>query len=482
MIEKIPENSEIRQKTNQDYIVDSNAASIQAEPTKESPVEEPTSEEIFENALEKVDFSKEISNSKESFECFELKYLQKDDSRLYPQIDKEVFEEIKSHQAYFEPIFLKLLDKYSDSEELSDVDKNRPFCFSPRTLEVISNKVIIPIAKELEEVLGDVDSDQGREYSWKETHISGILGKLLAFESFRMSRIMATRAREHIEKYFNEENTIRVKEYCTGAGINTALLYMSLERTGKEIQIHTVDNAIQSVACSAGFLSSIGIPVRIVLNSSSKEFNFNGVTIYFDTAMHFSQKKSESKYHMIVTDSGLNYLPENSTILKKSPENLLDNGLIHICTLDPKTEIDLSKLRMLSTIAFGNHPEIYRKHKDNIYDIKRGKRKKENGTTEDLVSVKQMFSASTSLQYNILQILFKEDRSLFWDYLNGAKAAAALTKALSPKIKIDLRESGRVLKQLYPTAQLEYIPSYEKEDISLTRILELNTAKQNVEL
>lgn len=293
---------------------------------------------------------------------------------------------------------------------------------------------------------------------------------------------MATRAREHIEKNFNEENTIRVKEYCTGAGINTALLYMSLERTGKEIQIHTVDNAIQSVACSAGFLSSVGIPVRIVLDSSSGETDFKGVTIYFDTAMHFSQKKFESNYHMIVSDSGLNYLPENSTILEKSPENLLDNGLIHICTLDPKTEIDLSKFKMLSTIAFGNHPEIYRKHKDNIYDIKKGRRKKEDGIVEDLVSIKQMFSASTSLQYNILQILFKEDRKLFWDYLNGAKAAAALTKTLSPKIKIDLRESGRVLKELYPNAKLEYIPSYEKENISLTRILELNTAKQNAEL
>ncbi len=482
MIEKIPENSEVRQDTNQNYLVDPNPVPLETEPTKEPLVELSPSNETFENALEKADFSRDTSNPKESSESLELNYLEKDDSGLYPKIGKEVFEEIKSYQAYFEPIFLKLLDKYSDSEELSDVDRNRPFCFSPRTLEVISSKVIIPIAKELEEVLGDVDSDQGREYSWKEAHISGILGKLLAFESFRMSRVMATRAREHIEKYFNEENTIRVKEYCTGAGINTALLYMSLERTGKEIQIHTVDNAIQSVACSAGFLSSIGIPVRIVLDSSSKESNFRGVTIYFDTAMHFTQKKSESKYHMIVTDSGLNYLPENSKILEKSPEDLLDNGLIHICTLDPKTEIDLSKLKMLSTIAFGNHPEIYRKHEGNIYDIKKGKRNREDGATEELISIKQMFSASTSLQYNILQILFKEDRPLFWDYLNGAKAAAALTKTLSPKIKIDLRESGRVLKELYPNAKLEYIPSYEKENISLTRILELNTAKQNAEL
>lgn len=478
MVEKFPENFD----SNQDSMVDPNPTASEAEILKESPKESPSPADIFENTLEESNFSNQTPNPESNSESFELKNLKKDDFGLYPQIGKEVFEEIKSHQAYFEPIFLRLLDKYSDSEELADVDRNKPFCFSPRTLEVVSSKVIVPIAKELEEILGDVDSDQGREYSWKEAHISGILGKLLAFESFRMSRIMATRAREHIEKNFKEERMIRVKEYCTGAGINTALLYMSLERTGKDVQIHTVDNAIQSVACSSGFLASIGIPVRVVLDSSSKESDFNGVTIYFDTAMHFSQKESENKYQMIVSDSGLNYLPENSTILEKSPNSLLENGLIHICTLDPKTEIDLSKFKMLSTIAFGNHPEIYRKHKNGIYDIKKGKRTKEDGTTEDLVSIKQMFSASTSLQYNILQILFKEDRPLFWNYLNGAKAAAALTKTLSPKIKIDLRESGRVLKELYPNAQLQYIPSYEQEEISLTRILELNTAKQNGEL
>jgi len=482
MVEKIPENSDITQDTDQNYLVDPNPVALESESPKESTNEPLTSEDKFENALEDANFLKDTLKPQENIETFELKYLRRDDSGSYPQIDKEVFEEMRSHQAYFEPIFLRLLDKYSDSEELSDVDRDNPFCFSPRTLEVISSKVIVPIAKELEEILGDVDSDQGREYSWKEAHISGILGKLLAFESFRMSRIMGTRARNHVEENFNEENIIRVKEYCTGAGINTALLYMSLERTNKGIQVHTVDNAIQSVACSAGFLSSIGIPVRIVLDSSSQITDFNGVTIYFDTAMHFSQKQSESKYHMIVSDSGLNYLPENSTILEKSPNDLLEKGLIHLCTLDPKTEIDLSTFKMLSTIAFGNHPEIYQKHKDNIYNIKKGKRKKEDGTTEDLVSIKQMFSASTSLQYNILQILFKEDRPLFWDYLNGAKAAAALTKTLSPKIKIDLRESGKILNGLYPNAQLQYIPSYEQEAISLTRILELNTAKQNVEL
>ncbi len=488
MVEKILDDFSSEQDIESANLIDPNPPISEVEINEKKVSDESSldneqpSGEILENVLEDSNFVDEIPNSTNTEDILDLKYLKKDDFGFSVNIEEEVFAEIKLHQAYFEPIFLRLLDKYSDSEELADIDRDKPFCFSPRTLEVISSKVIVPIAKELEEILGDVDSDQGREYSWKEAHISGILGKLLAFESFRMSRIMATRAREHIEENFDEEKIIRVKEYCTGAGINTALLYMSLERTGKDVQIHTVDNAIQSVACSAGFLSSIGIPVRVVLDSSSKESDFNGVTIYFDTAMHFSQKESNTKYQMIVSDSGLNYLPENSTILEKSPNSLLENGLIHICTLDPKTEIDLSKFKMLSTIAFGNHPEIYRKHKDNIYDIKKGNRKKEDGTTEDRVSIKQMFSASTSLQYNILQILFKEDRPLFWDYLNGAKAAAALTKTLSPKIKIDLRESGRVLKELYPNARLEYIPSYEQEEISLTRILELNTAKQNGEL
>jgi len=41
-------------------------------------------------------------------------------------------------------------------------------------LKVISDKVILPIANELEKVWGGVESNQGREYSWKEAQISRV--------------------------------------------------------------------------------------------------------------------------------------------------------------------------------------------------------------------------------------------------------------------------------------------------------------------
>lgn len=64
MIKKIPENSEVRQDTNQDYLVDPNPAPLETEPMKEPPVEKSHSNETFENASEKADFSKVTSNPK----------------------------------------------------------------------------------------------------------------------------------------------------------------------------------------------------------------------------------------------------------------------------------------------------------------------------------------------------------------------------------------------------------------------------------
>ena len=294
-----------------------------------------------------------------------------------------------------------------------------------------------------------------------------------------MNRIMGTRAKKHVEKYFKDEDTIRVKEYCTGAGINTALLYKSLERTRKNIQVHTVDNAIESVACSAGLLSSIGIPVRIVLDSLEKETDFNGVTIYFDTAMHFAQRESKSKYHIMATDCGLNYLDENADILRKTKEYLIEDGLVQISTLDPKVEAKLSKVKVISTMLFGNLPEMFKKnHRENkIYDLKKGKR--ENG--DEISIITQVFTAATSLQYHLLQELLRKDRHLFKIYLKGSQTSGDLSRALSKKITADLSDSEFVLKEIYPDGEFTYIPSYEEQPVYLIRVLELNTAKENVE-
>ncbi|MGI5897812.1 MAG: hypothetical protein ACOX6Q_01465 [Candidatus Dojkabacteria bacterium] len=450
--------------------------------TQDSPERElsdPTFENALANALKEAKLPEDISNlSEENKSLYESEYLKEDKYGFAPKIDKEIFNEIASHQKSFEKVCLSLMSNYIvPNGEFSDVDEKNPFFFSPRTLDIISNKVILPLIKDLEKILGNVDAEQGKEYSWKEMHISGILNKLIAFESFKMSRIMSTRARKHIEKYFNDGDTIRVKEYCTGAGINTALLCKSLERTGKKIQIHTVDNAIESVACSAGLLSSIGIPVRIVLDSSEDETDFNGVTIFFDTAMHFAQRESKSKYHIIATDCGLNYLDENADILRKTKEYLVENGLVQISTLDPKVEAKMSKIKVLSTLFFGNLPKMFKKnHKENkIYDLDKGKR--ESG--EEISIITQVFTAATSLQYHLLQYLLRNDRHLFKIYLKGSQTSGDLSRALSKKIIVDLRDSEAVLKELYPDGKYTYLPSYEEQPVYLIRVLELNTAKEN---
>lgn len=406
---------------------------------------------------------------------FELKMLRQDKDGYYIDIPKSVSVEIDEHQSFFTPIFLKALENFADAEEFSDLDPTNPFCFSPKTIEIIRKKVVLPTVKELESVLGGIIIGKGKELSWKEAHVDGLLGKLLAFESFRINRIMATRAREYMLKVYPDEEEVRVLEYCAGAGITTALLYNSLARTSKNIKFYTVDNSLQSVACAMGFLTAVGIPTRVILERDEDQVNsdFSGVKIYFDTAQNFSKENFANKFHLIVSDSGLNYLPEHDKILN-STENVLDrSGLIQICTIDPATEIDLSIIKMLSTIAFGKHSEIYRRHKSNIYELSEVTRKQENGEQKNVTIIKQMYSASTSLQYHILQKLFRIDRELFWDYLNGAKSAAAITKILSPKIKIDLRKSGETLLLLYPNAKLSYIPSYSDQETSLTRFLDL---------
>lgn len=416
---------------------------------------------------------KQITDDKKK----ESLYLLKEDKHgYYIDVPKIVLEEIDEYQSSFSANFLKALENFADAKELSDIDPTNPFCFSPKTLELIRGEVIIPVLKELEGFFSGREIGDGREFSWKEAHVDGLLGKLLALESFRINRMMATKARENMLSEFPNDNDIRVLEYCTGAGLTTALLYNSLCRTSKNIKICSIDNSLQSVACAMGFLTAIGIPTRVVIerNEDLSFSEFSGVTIYFDTAQNFSKRTFNFKFHVIVSDSGLNYLSEHDEILNSTVNVLEQNGLIQICTLDPETEIDLSIIQMLSTIAFGRHVEIYRKHKNNnIYKTKKVTRVQDDGVKKKITLIKQMYSASTSLQYYILQKLFKIDRKLFWAYLNGAKSAAAITKMLSPKIKIDLRKTGETLMMIYPDAELFYFPSYNDQETSLTRFLDL---------
>lgn len=404
----------------------------------------------------------------------DLKMLGSDEYGLYIKIPTEINAEVRDAQNEFVPVFMDVHKKYANHAEWEYMNPDNPFVFAPATIRIMSNELIPKLLKETTTLFSNgVEENTERSMHWEESNIEGILNKLLAYESYRLERIMAPRARDHMKEAFPGEEVIKVKELCTGAGITTALMYEALKETGKKVEFHSADNSLQSVICAATLLTLRGIPTRIVLDSGQKEKNFDGVTIYFETAQE-SIQKNQDNYHFVFSDNGINYFDEKThfEVVDEMVKKVKPGGLFQDCTLDPGMQVDLSTVSMLGTILFTKKEDFKKKVKlgDAEYSIK-----EKNG----VLFINQLFSPSSTMQYELLaEVGNKLGVKAFAEYLGGAKKAGAITKKLAPKIAQDLRKTGMKILELTGLEGL-YYPTYEDRKTSLTRFFELKLPKNN---
>ena len=418
-------------------------------------------------ALDQKDLA--FSNIKDPKDL-KLKMLGLDEFGLYINIPEKINTEIMLAQNEFVPVFMSVHEKYKNYEEWKSMNQKNPFVFAPATIKIMSEQVIPQLLNETSKLFSNgVEKDGERSRHWKESDIEGILNKLLAYESYRLERIMAPRARDYIQEAFPGEPVIKVKELCTGAGITTALMYEALKETGKGIQLHSADNSLQSVVCAATLLTLRGIPTRIVLDSGQKEKDFDGVTIYFETAMESIQKNKE-KYHFVYSDNGINYFDQEShfAIVREMIDRVEKGGLFQDCTLDPGMQVDLSTPSMFKAIL--SRKKEPKQGDDEYQLVKKG----------DIFLIKQLFSPSSTMQYELLGEVRKQlGWNNFWEYLMGAKKAGAITKKLAPKIAQPLDKTGKYIQKEFNIEGV-YYPPYEGEGarkFSLTRFFELKLPK-----
>lgn len=441
---------------------------VQAQEPTQSAIPEVTPQNLV-NQLTQI--TTETPEEKHDYGDMDLKNLGYDEYGLYIKIPPEAMARVDVAQKEFVPVFMNVYNKYSQYEEWKYLNPEKPFVFSPTTIQIMSGELIPKAMEELSQVFANTKEENDtteRSTKWEESDIEGILNKLLAYESYRLERIMAPNARDHINKTFPNDPVIKVKELCTGAGITTALMYEALAETGKDIQFHTVDNSLQSVVCAATLLTLRGIPTRIVLDNGAKEKGFNGVTIYFETAEESMKKNGE--YHFAFSDNGINYEPDQKVhfdVVESMVKKLKPGGLFQDCTLDPGIQVNLSTLSMFGAI-------LSRKKEAKLGDSEYQLVQKD-GVTE----IRQLFSPSSTMQYELLGEVQKElGMKLFWAYLMGAKKAGQITQKLAPKIKRDLRETGAKAEEI-AGASGSYYPRYEDQKYSLTRFYELKLPQVN---
>jgi len=438
----------------------------------QDPMVEPSPEVVPQNLVNQLtQITTEVPEEKHDYSDMDLKTLGYDEYGLYMKIPPESMARVDVAQKEFVPVFMRVYNQYSQYKEWEYLNPEKPFVFSPTTIQIMSGELIPKAMAELSQVFANTSEEEnetGRSTKWEESDIAGILNKLLAYESYRLERIMAPNARDHINKTFPNDQVIRVKELCTGAGITTALMYEALAETGKDIKFHTVDNSLQSVVCAATLLTLRGIPTRIVLDNGAKEKDFNGVTIYFETAEE--SMKKEGEYHFTFSDNGINYEPDQNVhfdIVEKMVKKLKPGGLFQDCTLDPGIQVNLSTLSMFGAI-------LSKKKEARLGDSEYQLVSKD-GVTE----IRQLFSPSSTMQYELLGEVRKElGTKLFWAYLMGAKKAGQITQKLAPKIKRDLRETGAKAEEIVGVSGT-YYPKYEDQKYSLTRFYELKMPQVN---
>ncbi|MBP5204095.1 hypothetical protein J6Z48_00395 [bacterium] len=397
-----------------------------------------------------------------------LKFLKKDRFGYYIQIPEYYLEKIDFAQEEFVQMFMSKHKKLSHYAEWSGIDKIDPFVFAPKTVEIMSKEIVPDLMNEVSTLFSkeSLESDSMRSFAWKESSIFGVLSKLITYEGYRTERIMADRAADYISKTFNDK-VIKIKELCTGAGITTTLVYEALARKNKRVQIHTVDNSMQSIMCAVALFSLRKIPVRIKFNVNAREDDFDGITIYFDSATEAIDK--EGTYNFVFSDNGINYFDSMlyKTMVEKMISHLKKRGLLQICSADTSVVSDINAWDVLK--------ESFNKNRivdDGVggYDYK---------TVDNVMYIKKFHTPSAEMEYELIHdMLMKKKLKLLLNYIKVSSVTLSIGNILPQKMKTSLKKTSKITKE-YIGLDGDYYPPYENQPCCLVRLFELKLPKKD---
>ncbi len=287
---------------------------------------------------------------------------------------------------------------------------------------------------------------------WPESTISAILSKGLILESVKYSQHIGKSVSQLLkDSHLSQKDDMKICDLCVGTGITSSQLWSEFKNTlpNKNLQIHAVDNSIESIAASMCLFETQKIPYLVlknIENLSEIPKDFNGIVLITTDAIEFleSHKPDDVAYDASVSENGISYFtPEKHKkaldLMVKSTNN---DGIIGISSLDPNLTVNLDKKFLLREIITGSNKfEEYSKKietgKEKQYEIKEGE-------------IKKAMTKETGGQIELLNNLLKTDLPTFISYMKGLSSATKAAKVLVSEIKSPINETKQYINEQYP--------------------------------
>ncbi len=399
-----------------------------------SHVEIPTLEEESNN-----DSSLEVSGSKEDEDIVHQKSVIIPNSLITVE-ERTVLSpgiEDLSYISDYKKVQLGL-----DSEEKAFALTPRMFFQIEKMLPDFTNKV----AQSIE--LG------GKTRVWEASPILSILAKSLLEESTKYSTWIAQRISEKAKG----KESIKICDLCSGAGITSSKIYIELKKQGlKTVQIHGVDNSVESLSVSYLLFQSQGIPCTLLknpdlINTIPKDYD-GVVLIYADAEGYMGEIGEDVKYNDVVSDNGVSYFsqPKHDKVLRDTKNHLLDNAGVYLSSLNPKYTVKLSKIFLVGEILTGG-----RKSQSYISRIEKGKPQYEISKDG---KIRKAMTIETGRQIEFMRLLLMKDLPTFLKYMKGLSKATKAAEVLKDEILSPVNEVLDSISEVYSIPK-DQITSY----------------------
>jgi len=324
----------------------------------------------------------------------------------------------------------------------------RAFVLTPRQLFEIGD--LLPrISDRVEKVLGL----SGLKRAWDHIPIISILSKALLEESTKYSTWISKR----IAQRHHNDQSVLICDMCSGAGITTSKVYIEFKNRGiPHVQIHAIDNSIESISAAYLLFQTQNIPCQIVtgnISSINHYSEFDGILlIYSDIENYMTSLDKRFMYNDLISENGISYLPKkiHDKIFTDSIEHLRVNAAVYLSSINPNYTVQLSKPFLIQEILTG-------KNKHEKYHQRIVSNKKQYITTPDN-KIRKAMTEETGRQIEFMRNLLLSDFTVFVSYMNGLNKATKAAKSLKDDILSPVCDISNGLKLIFNKHELNTYP------------------------
>ncbi len=127
----------------------------------------------------------------------------------------------------------------------------------------------------------------------------------------------------------------------------------------KNVQIHGIDNSVESLSVSYLLFQTQNIPCTLLKDSSylgTIPEDYDGIVlIYADAEGYMADIDKDILYNEVVSDNGISYFSQpNMKVLKDTKNHLQKDAGIYLSSLNPKLTVKLSKTFLIGEILTGD--------------------------------------------------------------------------------------------------------------------------------